>query len=138
MTISQWRATTMGTGTNWSVWLACLAVWTVGLLTPEPVQVGQEVLPAGTAFPLAKTLHVSAYAGLTLLAAWLRLPLRRRWLLPAALGLHGAATEWLQNFVPPRDGSLRDVALDVAGITLGLLFTRRWWFGAPSHRPAGD
>jgi VanZ family protein len=114
---------------RWGAWLAALAAWTVALLTPQPVEVGRRVLPEGTLFPAAKVLHVGAYAFLAATAAWLRLARRGRWLLPAALVLHGAATEWLQTFVPPREGSLRDVALDGLGVAIGLALTWPWWRG---------
>ncbi len=89
------------------------------------------MLPARAAFPTAKTLHVSAYAGLGGLAAWLHLRGRRRWLLPGSLVLHAGLTELLQNLVPRRTGCWSDVGLDCAGLALGLALTWRRWVVVP-------
>jgi len=103
-----------------------VAVWTTALLTTFPVEMSHRVLPEGYRFSAAKTLHVSAYAFLTLLAAWLPVRVRWRWLCVAFLSLHGFATEYLQTFVG-RGGALTDVGLDHIGILLGLLIGWRWW-----------
>ena len=69
-------------------------------------------------FWFAKTLHVSVYAILAILAVLL--PLSRNWRL-VALGVlvaHGGATEYLQQFVE-RTSSIRDFGLDSFGIVLG-------------------
>jgi VanZ family protein len=47
-------------------------------------------------------------------------------LLVGLLVLHGAATEWIQTFVPGRTGQLTDVLIDCAGIAVGLLAVRLW------------
>jgi VanZ family protein len=112
---------------RWLAWGVCVAVWTAALLTTYPAKIKEAVLPPEAGFPAAKTLHVCAYAFLTATAALLHVRGPRRWLLIAFLSLHGCATEYLQNFVPGRDGNLRDVALDHAGIVLGLLIGWRWW-----------
>ena len=109
----------------WPLWGVCLAVWTAALLTTYPVQVSKEVLPPQWGFPAAKTLHVSAYAFLTALAAWL--PARRCWPLLVLLSLHGCATEFFQQWVPGRHGSFMDVGWDHLGIALGLALTWKWW-----------
>jgi VanZ family protein len=101
------------------LWAVLLAGWTAALLRPEPVQVADAVLPSGMEFPAAKLLHVSAYAVLAALAVLLRPLGRARWLLLAGLALHGAATEYLQQFVELRGPSVRDVGLDHLGIMLG-------------------
>jgi hypothetical protein len=78
----------------------------------------------------AKTLHVGAYAFLTVMAAWLRVPVRYRFLLIFFLMAHATVTEVLQQVlveIVGRTGSLWDVALDQLGITLGLLLAWRWW-----------
>ncbi|MGH7225402.1 MAG: hypothetical protein ACRELF_19455, partial [Gemmataceae bacterium] len=68
-------------------WLLCLGLWTAALLTTYPVAVNNAVTPEPMRFPVAKLLHVSAYAFLTLFITWL--PLRReRWLLLLFLSLH--------------------------------------------------
>jgi VanZ family protein len=112
---------------RWYLWSLCMIGWTVSLLTPYPVRVGHEVLSEQAAFPIAKGLHMSVYAGLTALSAWLFVPRSRRWLLLALLSLHGFATEYLQTFVPARTGCWQDVGLDHIGITVGFLVSVRWW-----------
>jgi len=117
----------LGMAPRWAFWLAGLAAWTACLLTPYPVEVGDAVLPARATFPTAKALHVSAYAVLCGLSAWLHRRGRLRWLLPALLVLHGGGTEFLQQFVPRRSGCWSDVGLDCCGIGLGLALTWRRW-----------
>jgi VanZ family protein len=116
---------------RWLTWCVCLALWTTVLLTSFPVQVGAKVLSPGLRFPTAKALHVSAYAFLAALITWLPIPTSRRWLVLAFLSLHGFATEYLQQFVPGRVGSWRDVGLDHLGIALGVALTWRGWLSRP-------
>src|SRR5262249_34941545 len=108
----------------WIVWCLLLAVWTVGLLLPE----GDEVVNTGfvgrSPVPVGKALHFVAYAVLAYLAAS-----RGVWWLLAGLGAHGAATEALQTLVPGRDGSLRDVLIDSAGVAVGAALG--WWRSRP-------
>src|SRR5947209_4126353 len=78
------------------VWGLLLIVWTVGLLTPDPVQIGKEALPPEAIFPLAKATHVAAYALLAALLVWVTARPRWRWALLAGLSLHGGLTEYLQ------------------------------------------
>jgi len=111
------------------LWAVLLAGWTAALLRPEPVQLADAVLPEGTEFPIAKVLHVTAYAVLAALAVLLRPLGRARWLLLAGLALHGMGTEYLQQFVALRGPAVRDVLLDHVGIGLGALAVwklRRW------------
>jgi hypothetical protein len=109
------------------LWLLCVAVWTVGLLTPHPVRASREVLTPATAYPASKTLHVAAYALLAGTLPWLGLRGGRRWWLVGFLSLHAAATELLQRWVPDRTGSLTDVGLDHLGVLLGLACTWPAW-----------
>jgi VanZ family protein len=104
---------------RWTLWMLCVAVWTLMLVTPQPAKIMQDVLPA----------HVLSYAFLTVLAAWLRVRGDRRWLLLVFLSLHGMATEYVQTHVPGRSGSWRDVGIDHIGILLGLALSWRWWRG---------
>jgi len=71
---------------------------------------------------LRKLAHALEYA---ILGALLLRALGRLW--PAfALGVVYAGSDELhQNFVPGRQGALRDVLIDVAGVALGLLAWRR-------------
>ena len=112
---------------RWTLWTLCVTVWTVALLTPEPVRISREVLPHQLTFPAAKTLHVAAYAFLAILSGWLHVRGDKRWLLIAFLSLHGAATEFFQTFVEERSGSWRDVGLDHVGIMVGLALSWKWW-----------
>jgi hypothetical protein len=121
------RLAAVSAGKRWAVWIGALVVWTLCLVTPYPVQVGHEVLPAPATYPTAKGLHVSVYALLTVLAAWLPVARPRRWLLLAVLSLHGFATEYVQTYVPARTGCWQDVGMDHVGLLLGFLLGLRWW-----------
>ncbi len=83
-----------------------------------------------------KGAHVTEYAILALL---LYRALRRTANLPPdrwcarcagwALGialLYAISDEWHQSFEPSREGTLRDVVIDGAGASLGLLLLYRW------------
>jgi VanZ family protein len=123
-------------GLRWLIWLFFLTAWTIALLVPIP----DTPMPVGDGpdlkWLIGKPLHVSAYAFLTILAAWL--PIRGRWrLLMPLLLVHAGATEFLQNFVE-RTGSVRDVLLDWLGISLGLVITWRWWRGELAHGRQGS
>lgn len=117
----------VGPWLRWLVWAAALTVVTVALLTSEPAQVADEVLPEPTIFPLSKAVHITAYAMLAILTAWLPTSRRWRWQLLALLALHGFATELLQTWVPRRTGSVRDACFDLLGLAVGLVLTWRWW-----------
>jgi VanZ family protein len=109
------------------IWLLFLAAWTIALLTPQPVQLAQEVLPDQDTFYFGKSLHIGAYAFLVILTAWLKATNRVRWICLAFLSFHAFATEFLQQFVPERSGSLRDVGLNHLGLALGLILTVPMW-----------
>src|SRR5436305_330152 len=89
---------------RWLAWSLFLLAWTLALLTPQPVQVADAVLPDDAVFPTSKALHVTAYALLAILTAALPLRRRTRWWLLGLLVLHAAGTEFAQQFVPPRTG----------------------------------
>jgi VanZ family protein len=119
-----------GRGKGWwlrlVLWFVVLGLWTVALETPHPVRVSEAVLPPGARYLAAKTLHVTAYAVLAATAPFLGLG-RGRWWLLALLSLHGAATEFFQQFVPTRTASFTDVGFDHLGIVLGFLVAWRGW-----------
>ena len=72
-------------------------------------------------FTFKKLAHVTVYGILTaLLFGALRIHIRNKGyvLLAAALVaiLYGISDEWHQTFVPGREGTLRDVAIDALGV----------------------
>jgi VanZ family protein len=128
--------------TRWLIWSIYFVAWTAGLLHPDPFDTLQstlhvEKLDINFKFFLAKGLHISAYALLTILTGWLATPIRWRWLLMFILMAHGPLTERLQMEVPGRTGSLRDVLFDMAGISLGLVVSWPLWSRVPADRPRG-
>jgi VanZ family protein len=112
---------------RWLLWGTYVTAWTTALLTPQPVDVADAVLPTATSFFFAKSLHVGAYAMLTVLSGWLPLPARFRWLALVFVSVHAWGTEFLQGFVPARYPSLLDVGFDHLGILVGVAVTWRWW-----------
>ncbi len=117
---------------RWMIWTIFIITWTVSLEAPVPIP---EAIGAGdgTVTPrtvFAKSLHVAAYAFLTMLSAWPRLPMRYRWLMMFFLMAHATATEALQAALHEwfgRGGSLWDVAFDQIGILIGFLIGWKWW-----------
>jgi VanZ family protein len=111
----------------WIAWLVFLAAWTAALLHPRPIQIDEGDISPDSQFYLAKALHVTAYAFCAALTA--ALPLRRTWrrAVLLLLGLHAIGTELAQTLVPPRSGSVRDMLLNLLGLALGALLTRRYW-----------
>ena len=111
----------------WFLFLLFLSLWSWKLLEPNPIpEVVADNIPIDLKFILAKTLHGSAYAFLTILAGFL--PIRRPyfWAVVMMLALHAVGTEIGQTYVPNRHGSARDVLIDWGGITVGLLAL--WWW----------
>jgi VanZ family protein len=109
------------------VLLTGLGLWTWKLLEPNPVpEALAEHLTDELHFGLAKTLHASGYAFLTLLAVTLPVPSSWRWLFAGLLALHGVATEIGQTFVVGRHGCVRDVLIDWGGIAAAVLLWQLW------------
>ena len=108
-----------------AAFLVFLALWTWKLLEPHPVP---EAVTSGLAawekFALAKSLHVCAYAFLTVLGG--TISPRWTWRAVGLLMLHGVGTEIGQTFVPHRTGTVTDVLIDWAGIGAGVVVTRVW------------
>jgi VanZ family protein len=125
-----WRAAAL-----WLGWWVVFAGWTVALLRPEPVEAGRRVLPGGLLFYAGKGLHVAAYASLAAWLAWLPAGRAARYALLGLLVLHAGATEYLQPYVG-RGGDLKDVAIDLLGVALGLLLSARRRRPAPAPPPA--
>jgi hypothetical protein len=110
------------TALPFAVFLLFLALWTYELMAENPIPDWVSgAIPNEWKFWLAKGLHVTAYAFLTLLAAWLPVPRALFWLVIAGLLLHGIGTEVGQSYTANRQGSARDVLLDWVGVGLGLL-----------------
>lgn len=92
------------------------------------------LLPSGAKAPggwdasispgLQNLLHVPAYAGLVLLAAWAAPAARRRpvlALLAVVCCAYGVALEVAQGYIPGRTGNAADALLNAAGAAVGLL-----------------
>lgn len=110
---------------RWLIWAVFVAVWTAGLLYPAPkFPFKTEV---NVKFFVMKGMHVSAYAAMAVLSAWLHVPSRYRWLLMFFMAAHAAGTEFAQLYVPGRSGLVSDVGLDLIGVSLGCAVTWRWW-----------
>lgn len=114
---------------RWLIWIAAVTVLSVALLTRKPVEFVGTALPPQTNFLASKTAHLLSYFTLALLTAWLPVSPRWRWWLLSLLVAHAFATEVLQQFVPPRTGSLRDAGIDLVGLALGVALTWRCWRG---------
>jgi VanZ family protein len=114
---------------RWLIWLAYVVAWTAALVLPVPDTGDWTVEELGIDFRtvFAKSVHIGAYAVMTGLTAWLRVPVRYRPLLVLFLMAHGTVTELLQLTVSHRSGQLADVAFDNLGVILGMLLTWRWW-----------
>jgi VanZ family protein len=121
----------LSTTGRWWVWLLYVVAWTTALLVPVPTTGNWDLgdTEIDLRFVIAKTVHVSAYALLAALTAWLRAPVRWRFLLMFFLMLHGTLTEMVQWTIESlgRTGELRDVAIDNAGIAIGMVLTWRLW-----------
>lgn len=117
-------------------WLALLLLVTALLTAPGnwfPDQVAQAKVPGGIG--LGKLLHVSFYAFLAGSAGWLPLKLERRTAIALALIAHGGLTEVIQLWVPYREGSTVDWAIDSTGVLLGWLVSRPFWGGDAATGP---
>jgi VanZ family protein len=97
-------------------------------------QVSDETI-RGIQLGIRKTAHVTEYAILALLCLralrQTRSGERRPWNTRTAIialtitVLYAATDEWHQSFVPGREGAVRDVLIDAAGGSAGLLLN--WW-----------
>ena len=116
---------------RWVLWSVLLIAWTIALEVPvplpeEPGGSEQRITPRRI---VAKTVHVVAYAVLTVIGTW-NAAVRQRWLVVIGLMLHAAATEWLQEALSAyfgRGGSFGDVGLDLIGIALGIAVSWMSW-----------
>ena len=114
-----------------------LLLWTWELLAENPVPESvSRAIPNEWKVWLAKSLHVGAYAFLTVLAGLLPVGRKYFWGAIVLLLLHGIGSEIGQTFVDGRHGSIRDVGLDWVGVVLGLLVLQlgKWMFGRGGER----
>jgi VanZ family protein len=116
----------------WLPWLAVLALWTVGLVIPDPGGGSDSAWRLSRYFLVSKGMHLGVYALLAAGAAFL--PGRGYWLL-GLLALHAALTEVAQTFVPARSGSIRDVLINLLGLLIGFCLTWRRWGGKNAAPP---
>ncbi|MFO0929787.1 MAG: VanZ family protein [Gemmataceae bacterium] len=114
----------------WAAWLATLAVFTYGLVMPMPPS-DAPLLPPEVQFVVQKGVHVGGYALLAALTACLPASRAVRLALLAFLAVHACGTEVAQSFTETRTGSVRDVGIDLVGVTLGTALTRRRWRRVP-------
>ena len=114
---------------RWLAWSVFFLLLTTLLVLPgnvhEQLPLGEFILSRKVLF--AKIVHLAFYAVFAILSGWLRVPLRWRPALMFLLMLHGAATEFIQLYVPYRNGSLSDVLFDHLGIAIGFLISWKWW-----------
>jgi VanZ family protein len=113
---------------RWLAWGIYVLLFTTALVLPQAA-IGNwpgDLSPGGKKF-IAKAGHVCAYALMTILSGWLRLPVRFRLLLLFFLMAHAGATEWIQLHFSHRTGIVDDVVLDHLGIAAGLAVSWKWW-----------
>ncbi|NBY02417.1 MAG: VanZ family protein [Planctomycetes bacterium] len=85
----------------------------------------------------AKGLHLGVYALLALSASILPGSSSFKLACFIILMVHAFATEFLQQWVKERTGSLSDVAIDLLGVVLGFgMWKLYYWFGTYRKRVA--
>jgi VanZ family protein len=115
--------------TRWIIFLAALAVTTLILVQPSAEPVVGPAAPPGDPTPARELLltlgHVVAFTGLTTLACWtFNAQMAFRPALLLAVGfcvIYGLLTELAQTFVPDRNASLWDMAVNTT-VTLIVAF----------------
>ena len=101
----------------------------MGLLFTLSSIPGQELRRLGFSWAVVNAAHVPLFAGLAVATAWsIRggRVLRALWVSVACMTF-AIFDEWHQSFVPGRHFSTSDVALDAAGIGLGLGTVACFW-----------
>lgn len=127
------RRTSPPAWVRWLAWGLYVPAWTVALLVRNPLKNVPDPQLAYGVFLFSKAVHVSAYAVWASLTGWLRARPVARVVLLLVMLVHAVVTEILQHLLPTgRTGSPGDVALDYAGIVIGIGLTWRWW-----RQPAG-
>ena len=102
---------------------ACLVLAYMLLVSVMTFMPGEQVVRLGLSGFLINLAHVPLFAGLSLLGIWAVSgpPIPRVAVVAIFCTLFSMVDEWGQRFVPGRVPSLEDVALDSAGILLGLV-----------------
>jgi VanZ family protein len=116
---------------RWPIWTVYVIAWTYALLSPLPETSHWKIpdLELDLEYLFSKSVHISAYAVLAVLTAWLRAPVRYRFLLMFFVMVHPTITELLQYAIEylGRTGALLDVGFDHLGIALGVFLAWKWW-----------
>lgn len=102
-----------------SIWWLALIGWTIGLLRPEPIRLGNQWIPPFYGWFLAKGTHFGMYALLAFGAMILTTGNHKKGFFLLILAGHAMLTEYFQQFVALRHGSIQDVLVDWAGIFSG-------------------
>jgi VanZ family protein len=109
-------------------WVAVL-LWMGGIFVLSSIPSLHSPFALLSDFILRKLAHIGVYTGLTVLL-FLALQqhtdsTRRAWLLAILLaGAYALADEWHQTIVPGRQGSFRDVGIDMLGIAAGYALSK--------------
>ena len=114
----------------YAAWWLVLVLFTYGLLRPDTSEGGSGFLTHSQSFWISKSVHLVAFCFLTLVAALIPISSRHRWLLLGLLVAFAPATECLQTFVEGRHGTITDVVIDLAGVTLGVGLALGWRFAS--------
>ena len=122
----------------WACWWLLLILWTIGLLRPEPIQLQHQLIPSSLGWIIAKGLHLGVYALLALFASLLPGSSSFKLICFIILMVHAFATEFLQQWVKERTGSLSDVAIDLLGVALGLGMWKLYCWFRPALQSNGN
>ena len=115
-------------------WWLLLVLWTIGLLRPEPIQMQHELISPALGWVTAKGLHLGVYALLAFFASNLPGTYSNKLICYVILVAHAFATEFFQQWVKERTGSITDVGINLTGIVLGLGFITIKRFFMPGLR----
>ncbi len=121
----------------WACWWLILILWTIGLLRPEPIHLQHQLIPSPLGWIIAKGLHLGVYAVLAFFASLLPGSSSFKLICFIILMVHAFATEFLQQWVKERTGSLSDVAIDLLGVALGLALRILYCWFTPALQSNG-
>ncbi len=94
--------------------------------------------PSSLGWITAKGLHLGVYALLALFASLLPSSPSFKLFCFIILMVHAFATEFLQQWVKERTGSLSDVAIDLLGVALGLAVWKLYCWFRPALQSNGS